>query len=139
MRRIVFIVYGECKVKKLHNSQISPLLHMIGCFRNDRLHIIIRNAIIPHICRNGTSIYPQTNTEPDMTERKYLRWKKCLICDDFVKLMFPEDSKNMLIIYEPVEGRSDASKNWRKKQLGYIDRDCLGKAASVLKEQENTV
>ena len=74
-----------------------------------------------------------------MTERKYLRWKKCLICDDFVKLMFPEDSNNMLIIYEPVEGRSDASKNWRKKQLGYIHKDCLGKAAFVLKEQENTV
>jgi hypothetical protein len=71
-----------------------------------------------------------------MTERKYLRWKKCLICDDFVKLMFPEDAKNMLIIYEPVEGRSDTSKNWRKKQLGYVHKDCLEKAASLVKGQE---
>gem|GEM_PF-889703 len=98
----------------------------------------IRNAIFLTICRNGTSIYHRTNNEPDMTERKYLRWKKCLICDDFVKLMFPEDANNMLIIYEPVEGRSDTSKNWRKKQLGYVHKNCLEKAASLMKSSENT-
>ncbi len=65
-----------------------------------------------------------------MNERKYTRWKKCLICDDFVKLMFPEDTKNMLIIYEPVEGMSDKSGNWKKKQLGYIHRSCLQKAST---------
>ncbi len=68
-----------------------------------------------------------------MAARKYLRWKKCLICEDFVKLMFPEDAKNMLIIYEPLEGMSDESKNWKKKQLGYIHRACLEKANSMLK------
>ncbi|VVB89934.1 Uncharacterised protein [uncultured archaeon] len=68
-----------------------------------------------------------------MSERKYTRWKKCLICDDFVKLMFPEDAKNMLIVYEPVEGMSNESKNWKKKQLGYIHRACLGKAHSTLR------
>ena len=68
-----------------------------------------------------------------MAERKYTRWKKCLICDDFVKLMFPEDTKKMLIIYEPQEGKSDESKNWKKKQLGYIHRACLKKAGSMLK------
>lgn len=66
-----------------------------------------------------------------MTDRKYTRWKKCLICDDFVKLMFPEDAKNMLIIYEPIEGMSDESRNWKKKQLGYIHRSCLQKAAPL--------
>lgn len=66
-----------------------------------------------------------------MTERKYTRWKKCLICDDFVKLMFPEDAKDMLMIYEPVEGMSNNSKNWKKKQLGYIHRSCLLKVASL--------
>ena len=66
-----------------------------------------------------------------MTERKYTRWKKCLICDDFVKLMFPEDDRNMLLIYEPVEGMSDESRNWKKRQLGYIHRSCLQKAASI--------
>jgi hypothetical protein len=66
-----------------------------------------------------------------MTERKYTRWKKCLICDDFVKLMFPEDAKDMLMIYEPVEGMSDESRNWKKKQMGYIHRSCLLKAASL--------
>lgn len=71
-----------------------------------------------------------------MTERKYLRWKKCLICDDFVKLMFPEDAEKMLIIYEPLEGRSDQSKNWRKKQLGYIHKTCLDKARSRVNSQE---
>ncbi len=68
-----------------------------------------------------------------MAARKYLRWKKCLICEDFVKLMFPEDAKNMLIIYEPLEGMSDESKNWKKRQLGYIHRACLEKANSMLK------
>jgi hypothetical protein len=68
-----------------------------------------------------------------MAERKYTRWKKCLICDDFVKLMFPEDSRNMLIVYEPQEGMSDESKNWKKKQLGYIHRACLKKANSMLR------
>jgi hypothetical protein len=66
-----------------------------------------------------------------MTERKYTRWKKCLICDDFVKLMFPEDAKNMLLIYEPVEGMSDESRNWKKRQLGYIHKSCLQKAAPI--------
>jgi len=69
-----------------------------------------------------------------MVERKYTRWKKCLICDDFVKLMFPEDAKNMLLIYEPVEGMSNESRNWKKKQLGYIHRSCLQKAA-LLKQK----
>jgi hypothetical protein len=41
--------------------------------------------------------------------------------------MFPEDANNILIIYEPVEGMSDTSKNWKKKQLGYIHRSCLQK------------
>ncbi len=68
-----------------------------------------------------------------MTSRKYLRWKKCLICNDFVKLMFPEDAKDMLIIYEPQEGMSDESKNWKKKQLGYIHKTCLNKANSTLR------
>lgn len=66
-------------------------------------------------------------------EKKYLRWKKCLLCDDFVKLMFPEDTKNMLIIYEPLEGMSNASKNLKKKQLGYIHKSCLEKASSAKK------
>jgi len=52
--------------------------------------------------------------------------------------MFPEDANNMLIIYEPVEGRSDTSKNWRKKQLGYVHKNCLEKAASLMKSSENT-
>jgi hypothetical protein len=68
-----------------------------------------------------------------MAERKYTRWKKCLICDDFVKLMFPEDARDMLIIYEPKEGMSDESKNWKKRQLGYIHRVCLKKANSMLR------
>jgi hypothetical protein len=68
-----------------------------------------------------------------MDTRKYLRWKKCLICNDFVKLMFPEDAKSMLIIYEPQECMSDQSKNWRKKQLGYVHKACLEKANSMLK------
>ncbi|MBU4076755.1 MAG: hypothetical protein KKD46_04355 [Euryarchaeota archaeon] len=68
-----------------------------------------------------------------MAERKYTRWKKCLICSDFVKLMFPEDSKDMLIIYEPQEGMSDQSRNWKKKQLGYIHKACLTKANSMLR------
>jgi len=67
-------------------------------------------------------------------EKKYLRWKKCLICDDFVKLMFPEDTKDMLIIYEPVEGMSNASKNLKKRQIGYIHRACLDKAGSAIKK-----
>jgi len=70
------------------------------------------------------------NATSTMDERKYTRWKKCLLCDDFVKLMFPEDAKNMLIVYEPVEGMSDESKNWKKRQLGYIHRGCLEKAGS---------
>jgi hypothetical protein len=45
--------------------------------------------------------------------------------------MFPEDAKNMLIVYEPVEGMSDESRNWKKKQLGYIHRSCLQKASSL--------
>ncbi len=56
-----------------------------------------------------------------------------MICDDFVKLMFPEDARNMLIIYEPSEGMSNESKNWKKKQLGYIHRACLRKANSMLR------
>lgn len=68
-----------------------------------------------------------------MAERKYTRWKKCLICSDFVKLMFPEDAKNMLIVYEPQEGMSNESKNWKKKQLGYVHRSCLNKANSMLR------
>ncbi len=47
--------------------------------------------------------------------------------------MFPEDAKNMLIIYEPTEGMSNESKNWKKKQLGFIHRNCLEKAGSMLK------
>ena len=65
-----------------------------------------------------------------MAERKYTRWKKCLLCGDFVKLMFPEDAKNMLIVYEPLEGMSNESKNWKKRQLGYIHRACLENAGS---------
>ncbi|KAB2947144.1 MAG: hypothetical protein MPEBLZ_00718 [Candidatus Methanoperedens nitroreducens] len=72
-----------------------------------------------------------------MTERKYTRWKKCLICDDFVKLMFPEDARDILIIYEPVEGMSDESGNWKKKQMGYIHRSCLLKAASSSLKKNN--
>lgn len=72
-----------------------------------------------------------------MPARKYLRWKKCLLCDDFVKLMFPEDAKNMLIIYEPLEGMSNESKNWKKKQLGYVHKACLEKAGSVIKAKYN--
>jgi hypothetical protein len=45
--------------------------------------------------------------------------------------MFPEDTKNILIIYEPVEGMSDESRNWKKKQLGYIHRSCLQKVSSL--------
>ncbi len=71
-----------------------------------------------------------------MVERKYTRWKKCLICGDYVKLMFPEDAKDMLLIYEPVEGMSDESKNWKKKQLGYIHRLCLQRAASLKNTDE---
>lgn len=47
--------------------------------------------------------------------------------------MFPEDSKDMLIIYEPQEGMSDQSRNWKKKQLGYIHKACLTKANSMLR------
>ena len=68
-----------------------------------------------------------------MAERKYTRWKKCLICSDFVKLMFPEDAKEMLIIYEPREGMSNDARNWKKKQLGYIHKACLNKANSMLR------
>ena len=68
-----------------------------------------------------------------MAERKYTRWKKCLICNDFVKLMFPEDANNMLIIYEPQEGMSNEARNWKKKQLGYMHKACLGKANSLLR------
>ena len=68
-----------------------------------------------------------------MTERKYTRWKKCLICEDFVKLMFPEDAKDILLIYEPVEGMSNESKNWKKKQLGYIHKKCLTQANTMLR------
>ena len=68
-----------------------------------------------------------------MAERKYTRWKKCLICNDFVKLMFPEDANNMLIIYEPQEGMSNEARNWKKKQLGYIHKTCLKKANSMLR------
>ncbi len=67
-------------------------------------------------------------------ERKYLRMKKCLICGDFVNLMFPEDAKNRLIVYEPVEGLSNESRNLKKKQLGYIHRACLDKAGSTIKK-----
>jgi hypothetical protein len=85
-------------------------------------------------------IYISVTQYNPMKSRKYLRWKKCLICSDFVKLMFPEDAKKMLIIYEPVESMSDESKNWRKKQIGFIHRDCLNKAASLLKTRfENSV
>lgn len=72
-----------------------------------------------------------------MTTRKYLRWKKCLICNDFVKLMFPEDTKDMLIIYEPQEIMSNESKNWKKKQIGYVHRACLERAGSMLKTKYN--
>ena len=72
-----------------------------------------------------------------MTTRKYLRWKKCLICNDFVKLMFPEDTKDMLIIYEPQEVMSNESKNWKKKQIGYVHRVCLDRAGSMLKTKYN--
>lgn len=68
-----------------------------------------------------------------MAERKYTRWKKCLICNDFVKLMFPEDANNMLIIYEPQEGMSNEARNWKKKQLGYIHKTCLDNANSKLR------
>ncbi len=80
---------------------------------------------------------PILNKKESMTERKYLRWKKCLICNDFVKLMFPEDARNMLIIYEPAEGMSNESKNCKKKQLGYIHRACLEKANSMLRTKYN--
>jgi len=39
----------------------------------------------------------------------------------------------MLIIYEPQEGMSDESKNWKKKQLGYVHKTCLDKANSMLR------
>ncbi len=39
----------------------------------------------------------------------------------------------MLVIYEPQEGMSDESKNWKKKQLGYVHKGCLKKANSMLK------
>ncbi len=74
-----------------------------------------------------------------MTERKYTRWKKCLLCGDFVKLMFPEDAKNMLIVYEPVEGMSNESKNWKKRQLGYIHRSCLEKTGSKNNVSDDSV
>lgn len=70
-----------------------------------------------------------------MAERKYTRWKKCLICNDFVKLMFPEDANNMLIIYEPQEGMSNEARNWKKRQVGYIHRTCLEKASLMVKGQ----
>ncbi len=54
------------------------------------------------------------------------------MCGDFVKLMFPDDSREMLIIYEPQESMSNHSRNWKKKQLGYIHRACLEKANSML-------
>lgn len=47
--------------------------------------------------------------------------------------MFPEDSKDMLIIYEPQESMSNEARNWKKKQLGYIHRACLNKANSMLR------
>ena len=47
--------------------------------------------------------------------------------------MFPEDAHNMLIIYEPQEGMSNEARNWKKKQLGYIHKACLGKANSLLR------
>ncbi len=47
--------------------------------------------------------------------------------------MFPEDAKEMLLIYEPQESMSNESRNWKKKQLGYIHRACLGKANSMLR------
>ena len=50
--------------------------------------------------------------------------------------MFPEDTKDMLMIYEPVEGMSDESGNWKKKQMGYIHRSCLLKAASLKPNNE---
>jgi hypothetical protein len=68
-----------------------------------------------------------------MAERKYTRWKKCLICSGFVKLKFPEDTNDMLIIYEPQEGMSNEARNWKKKQLGYIHKACLNKANSMLR------
>ncbi len=49
--------------------------------------------------------------------------------------MFPEDAENILIIYEPVEARSNESKNWRKKQIGYIHKQCLEKARSMIKDK----
>ena len=39
----------------------------------------------------------------------------------------------MLIIYEPQEGMSNEARNWKKKQLGYIHKACLGKANSLLR------
>lgn len=95
---------------------------------------LLRNGIIPLIFRNGIFIYSRNAVGISMTERKYTRWKKCLLCDDFVKLMFPEDAKDMLIVYEPVEGMSNESKNWKKRQLGYIHRACLDKAGSAVKK-----
>jgi hypothetical protein len=52
--------------------------------------------------------------------------------------MFPEDAKNMFIIYEPVEGMSNESKNWKKRQVGYIHRACLEKAVSLLRNRYNS-
>ena len=48
--------------------------------------------------------------------------------------MFPEDAHNMLIIYEPQEGMSNEARNWKKKQLGYIHKACLGKAKFIAKD-----
>jgi hypothetical protein len=47
--------------------------------------------------------------------------------------MFPEDAKDMLIIYEPQEGMSNEARNWKKKQIGYIHKTCLNKANSMLR------
>jgi len=53
--------------------------------------------------------------------------------------MFPEDAKNMLIVYEPVEGMSNESKNWKKRQLGYIHKACLEKAGSKNNMSDDSV
>ena len=47
--------------------------------------------------------------------------------------MFHEDAKSMFIIYEPQEGMINESKNWKKKQIGFIHKACLEKASSMLK------
>lgn len=118
MRIIGYILYGWCKSKYLISLRVLVINWRYGIFWK----VAVTESLYS---RNALILF--------MAERKYTRWKKCLICSDFVKLMFPEDSKDMLIVYEPQEGMSNESRNWKKKQLGYIHRACLTKANSMLR------